>query len=131
MGNRFIGLSNKAIRENPCSSVAAFLRGPASKRQQCNIACLLDRQRQPSLMRRANAGQTARHNSPAFRHELRQQTNILVVDSFNLLDAELANLLTSEILASASAATFAAPARSARTRRWTSFPAIRPVTAGR
>src|SRR5580692_9562265 len=105
------------------------LRRASGEWQQRNIACLLDRQRQPSLMRRANAGQAPRHDSPALCHELRQQTNVLVVNGLDLFDAELANLLAPEIFAATRAA-LATAARPARTRR-TPLAAIRPVTAGR
>src|SRR5271167_4179174 len=100
---------------------------PAGKWQQRNIACLLDRQRQAPLVRSANPGQPSRHDPSAFRHKLRQQTDVLVVDGFNLLDAKLANLLAPEILAPTRAATLAAAARSTRTRRGTALAAIGPV----
>src|SRR5579864_3523789 len=124
--------SRTSKKDNPCESV--FIRGrflccSASEWQQSNIARLLDRQRQPSLVRSANAGQAPRHDPAAFRHELRQQTNVLVVDGLDLFDAELANLLAPEILPSTRAA-LATAARPARTRR-TPLAAIRPVTAGR
>ena len=86
-------------------------------------ACLMA-ERQTPLVRRANAGQTPRHDLAALGHELREQADVLVVDGFNLLDAELANLLAAEILASA----FAAAARAAGTRR---TPSPRsPITNG-
>ena len=90
------------------------LRRASGKRQQRNIACLLDRQRQASLMRRANAGQSPRDDPAAFGNKLREQTNILVIDSFNLFDAELANFLAAKILATTTAAALAAAAWSAR-----------------
>src|SRR5579864_9235046 len=102
---------------------------PSGKWQQGNIARLLDRQRQTPLVRRAHACQAPGHDPPAFRHELRQQTDVLVVDGLDLFDAELANLLAPEILPSTRAA-LATAARPARTRR-TPLAAIRPVTAGR
>jgi hypothetical protein len=108
-----------------------FLRSSASEWQQGNITSLLDRQRQPSLMRCANPSQPPRDNSPALRHELRQQTNVLIVDRLDLFDAELANFLAPEILAPTGAATLATTARSTRTRRRTPLAAIRPVAAGR
>ena len=62
------------------------------------------------LVRRAHARQAAWHDLAALGHELSQQPVVLVVDVFNLLDAELANLLAPEELAPAGAAL----ARSAR-----------------
>ena len=59
-------------------------------------------------MWRANAGQSPRHDLSAFGDKLREQTNVFVIDSFDLLDAELANLLAPEILAAT--ATFASAA---------------------
>ena len=108
-----------------------FLGCAAGKRQQSNIACLLDRQRQASLMRCANASQTPRHNPSAFRHELRQQTNVLVVDSLDLFDAELANFLAPEILPPTPTSALATTARSTGTRRGTALTAIGAVTARR
>src|SRR5580693_9030146 len=94
------------------STILCLLRAP-SERQQCDIARLLDRPRQTALVRRAYAGQTARSDLAAFRDELRQQTHILVIDCFDLFDAELANLFAPEELAPALAWT----ARTA-TRTW-------------
>jgi hypothetical protein len=81
-------------------------------------------------MRRANTGQPPRHNPPAFRHELGEQSNVLVVDSLNLFDAELANFLAPEILATTTAA-FATTTGSAWTRRGAAFAAIGSVAARR
>src|SRR5580692_11517587 len=124
--------SRTGKKDTPCQSV--FIRGrllcrASGEWQQRNIPRLLDRQRQPSLMRCANTGQAPGHDSPALCHELRQQTNVLVVDGLDFFDAEFANLLAPEILAATRAA-FATAARSAVTRR-TPLAAIRPVTAGR
>src|SRR5579864_3931342 len=69
-------------------------------------------------MRRANSGQPTGNDLPAFRHKLREQTNVFVVDVLDLLDAELADFLPPEILAAALAASRSAgPART-----WTSRP---------
>jgi hypothetical protein len=72
-----------------------LLRAPR-ERQQSDIARLLDRPRETALVRRAHSGQASRSDLAAFRHELRQQTYILVIDRFDLLDAELANFLAPE-----------------------------------
>src|ERR1700686_4043912 len=76
------------------------LRCPPGKRQQCDVARLLDGRGQPVLMRRAHAGQPPGHDLAALRHELAEQPVILVVDVRDLLRAELADLLAPEKLAS-------------------------------
>src|SRR5215831_4403661 len=53
------------------------------------------------LMRRAHARQSARHDLAALGHKLPKQPVILVVDVFDLLDAEFANLLAPKEFASA------------------------------
>ena len=58
-------------------------------------------------MRRANAGQSPRNDSSTFGDKLREQTNVLVVDSLDLFDAKLANLLAAKILAASTASTLA------------------------
>src|SRR5436305_12066706 len=63
-------------------------------------------------MRCAHAGQAPRYDLAALRYELTQKTVILVVDVFDLLDAELAYFLAPEEFAAASTA-FAGTARSA------------------
>src|SRR5258708_9667327 len=64
-------------------------------------------------MPRANSRESPRNDLPALGDEPRQQAHVLVVDTFDLLGAELADLLAPEVFASA----FARPARaSARTR---------------
>jgi hypothetical protein len=73
--------------------------------QQSDVASLLYCPRQSSLVRRANTGQTPRSDLPALRHELREETHVLVIDGFDLLDAKLANLLAPEVFASAFART--------------------------
>ena len=68
-------------------------------------------------MRRAHSGQASGNDLAAFRHELRQQANVFVVDGLDLFDAKFADLLAPEILSSAFAAT-----RATRTRRPTLAP---------
>src|SRR5262249_41825070 len=68
----------------------------------------LDRVGQAALVRRTHTGQAARHDLARLSHELPKQADILIVHAVDLLDAELANLLAAEELASAFA-------RSART----------------
>src|SRR3979490_2678431 len=61
----------------------------------------------------ANSCESPRNDLPALGDKPRQQAHVLVVDTFDLLGAELADLLTPEVFASA----FARPAwASARTR---------------
>jgi hypothetical protein len=118
---------NKKIREDPRKSVARFLRSPPGKRKQSDIPRLFDGQGQTSLVRRAHPGQTPGNDLAAFRHELRQQPDVFVIDGLNFLHAELANLLAAKIFAP----TFAAATRTAGT--WgTAFPIpIRGTVAGR
>jgi hypothetical protein len=100
----------------------------ACKWQQSNIPCLLDRQGQASLMRSAHARQATRYNPPAFRYELCEQTNVLVVDGLNLFHAEFADFFAPEILAPPTTATaLATAAWTARTKR--TALSIGPVTA--
>jgi hypothetical protein len=106
----------KKIREGPRNPWPDFLRGASGKRQQRNISRLLDGQGQTPLVRGANPGQPPWDDLPAFRHELGEQTNVLVIDGLNFLYAELANFLAAKIFAS----TFAA-ARATGTGR-TAFP---------
>src|SRR5712692_503535 len=89
-----------------------FLCSSAGKRQQGDVARLLDGRVQAPLVWGANTGQPPRNNFAAFRHELRQQPDVLVINGLNLLHAELANFLAPEILAAA-----LAPARAARSAR--------------
>ena len=55
------------------------------------------------LVRRAYARQPPRHDLAALGDELPEHAVILVIDVFNFLDAELANFLAPEKLASAPA----------------------------
>src|SRR5215813_12086115 len=86
------------------------------ERQQGDIPRLLDGRAQAALMRRAHAGQAARHDLAAFGDKLRQQTHIFVIDGFDLLGAELAHFLAAEVLA-ASRTALAGAAGAARPRR--------------
>src|SRR5246127_2548300 len=64
-------------------------------------------------MRRAHARQAARHDLAALGDELSEQPVVLVVDVFDLFDAELANLLAPEELASPGSAFAGRSTRSA------------------
>ncbi len=106
-------------------------RRAAGKWQQRDVARPLDGHAQPALVTRANARHPPRQNLPALLHELRQDVGALVVDEVHLLDAELAHLLLTKILALAPW-----PASgTARTATWSAFtprttvPAARSVAA--
>src|SRR5690348_16167786 len=73
----------------------------SAERQQSDIARLLDSRGEPPLVRRAHAAEPPGHDLAAFRHELREQAIVLVINGVNLLHAKLAHLLAAEILASA------------------------------
>jgi hypothetical protein len=85
------------------------------------------------LVRRAHTSQAPRHDLAALGYELTQKTVILVVDVFDLLDAELAYFLAPEELAAASAAfagttwsaTRSPKSRTISTRTWTLRPLAR------
>src|SRR4029077_17339872 len=79
------------------------------KRQQRNVARLLDRRRKTPLMRSAYAGQPARHDLTALSDELPQHAVVLVVAVLDLFHAELADFLAPEELASAFARWSAGP----------------------
>src|SRR5215472_10562186 len=78
-------------------------------------------------MRCAYARQPARDNLSALRHELPQQPVILIVDVFDFLRAELANLLTPEKFTSAALARRSArtASRSAKSRTISARPRTR------
>ena len=80
----------------PSTNDGLELLRPSGERQQCDIPRLLDRPRQPTLMRCAYARQATRRNLPALGDKLHQQPHILVIDGFNLLHAKLANFLAPE-----------------------------------
>ena len=71
--------------------------------QQGDVARLLDGSRQPVLVRSAYARQTARHDLAALGDELAEHAVVLIVDVFDFLDAELADLLAPEKFASTAA----------------------------
>jgi hypothetical protein len=119
------GSSQIYSNKKSVESVARFLRCASGKRQQRNIAGLLDCRGQAPLVRSADATEPARHDPPTFRHELGEQSDVFVIDCFNLFHAELANLLAPEIFSPARS-TFSTAAWSAPTR-WTTLAAIRPV----
>src|ERR1017187_4482519 len=89
-----------------------LLRRSSSKRQQSDVARLLDGRRQTVLVRGANAGQAPWHDLAALGDKLPEHAVILVVDVLEFLDAELANFLAPEKLAAATAFT-GRPARPA------------------
>src|SRR5882672_7635028 len=88
----------------PRSSVEMKLRSSPGKRQQRDVACLLDGGRQPPLVGRAYSRQAAWHDLAAFRDELPQEPVVLVVDGLNFFHAELADFLAPKILAASFAA---------------------------
>jgi hypothetical protein len=83
------------------------------KRQQSNVARLLDGPGKPPLVRSAHAGQPPGDDFAALGHEPLQQPYVAIRNRVNLFGAELANLLAPEKLAAASGA--AARAWTART----------------
>jgi hypothetical protein len=103
--------------------ILIFYRLSGRERQQGNVAGPLDCRCQAALVGRAYPGQTARHNLATLSHKLLQQPHIFVVDVVDLLDAEPANLLTPEKLASLIAASAVSTISSIAT--------IAPVTASR
>ena len=79
-----------------------------SKRQQSDVAGLLDGAGQAALVRCTNAGKAARHDLAALGHEALQQANVAIGNRIDLLGAELADLLSTEELAAATGAAAAA-----------------------
>jgi hypothetical protein len=73
------------------------------KRQQSDVACLLDGPRQPPLMGGADAGEAPGDYLAPLGNKLLQQAYIAIVDGIDFLDTELANLLAAKELASAAA----------------------------
>src|ERR1700683_1133235 len=67
------------------------------ERQQGDIARLLDGVGEPPLVRGADAGNAARDNLAALRHERVEQLHVLVIDVVDLLHAKPANFLATEI----------------------------------
>src|SRR5208282_719225 len=105
-----------------------YLLRAARKRQQRDIARLLDGPRQTALVRCAHARQASRSYLPALRYELGQQTHIFVIDRFDLLDAELANLLAPEELAAAFTGTAGTSAGTRTTWRPAALGAVTTTT---
>jgi hypothetical protein len=89
--------------------VTALVAG--CKRQQRDVARLLDGTREPPLMGGADAGKAPGDYLAPLGDELLQQAHIAIVDSVDLLDTELANLLAAKELASAAAGAAGASAR--------------------
>jgi hypothetical protein len=81
------------------------------KRQQSDIARLLDSPGQPALMGGADAGEAPGHYLAPLGDKLLQQANIAIVDGVDLFDTELANLLAAKELASAAGAAAGTSAR--------------------
>jgi hypothetical protein len=77
-------------------------------------------------MRRADASQAPRDDFAAFRHELREQTHVFVIDGLNLLRAKLADFLATEVLAPCAASALS-PSAAGPGR--TSFSSIRTIPA--
>src|SRR5579864_742324 len=99
---------SKTLEKNPC--IPALIRGeevltcPSCKRQQRDVAGLLDRRTQTALVWRAHTGQAARNDLPALGHKLRQQAHVFVIDRLDLLSTKLADLLATKIFSTAGAA---------------------------
>jgi hypothetical protein len=91
--------------------VTALVAG--CKRQQSDVACLLDGARQPPLMGGADAGEAPGYYLASLGNKLLQQAYIAIVDGIDLLDTELANLLAAKELASAAAGAAGTTARRA------------------
>src|ERR1039457_70127 len=91
------------------------------ERQQRDVPRLLDRVREPPLMRRAHARNAARHNLAPLRYEGVQHLHVLVVDIVDLLDAEPANLLAPEILFLLGGNRLVAAGGALRRAAWSSF----------
>src|SRR6266542_159446 len=81
--------------------MARFLRRASGKRQQSDIARLLDRRTQTALVRCTHSRKPARRNLAAFRHKLRKQSHVFVIDRCNFFGAELAHFFAAEVLATA------------------------------
>jgi len=66
------------------------------KRQQRDVACLLDGASKPALVRGANSGQAAGNNLPALGHKALQKAHVTVGDRVNLFRAEFADFSAPE-----------------------------------
>src|SRR5207247_5613606 len=95
-------------------------------RDERDLARALDRRLQLALVHRAGAGDAARQDLAALRHEWADQLDVLVIDVVDLVRAELADLAAPEqrppltlrlvarfLVAAAAAAAAAAPATTA------------------
>src|ERR1019366_2340147 len=91
------------------------------ERQQRDVPRLLDRVREPALVRRAHARNAARHDLAPLRHEGVQHLHVLVVDIVDLLDAEPAYLLAPEILLLLGGNRLVAARGALRRAAWSSF----------
>src|SRR5438874_2223164 len=91
----------------PCQSVNQKSLPARRKRQQSNVAGLLDSRGNTPLVRRANAAQAPRDDLAPLGDELPEQADVFVIDGVNLLHAKLADLLAAEKFASSIAATAA------------------------
>jgi hypothetical protein len=81
------------------------------KRQQSDVARLLDGSRQPPLMGGADAGEAPGYYLAPLSDKLLQQAYIAIVDGVDLFDTKFANLLAAKELASAAAGAAGASAR--------------------
>src|SRR4051812_4639126 len=68
------------------------------ERQQRDVPRLLDRVREPPLVRSADARNAPGNDLPPLRHERMQQLRVLVIDVVDPLDAETAHFLAPEVL---------------------------------
>jgi hypothetical protein len=107
----------------------AALRCSSRKRQQRDVARLLDGRGQPVLVRRAYPSQPPGHDLAALRDELSEQSVVFVIDVGDLLSAELANFLAPEKLASTFARRTTGPRSPASTasESWSVSPGTRSV----
>jgi hypothetical protein len=86
---------------HPLRSVSDTALVTLRKWQQSDVARLFDCPCNPALMRGADTSQAARHDFSTFRDKALQQAHVPVRNRVNLFDAELADLLAAEKLASA------------------------------
>jgi hypothetical protein len=82
------------LSEKPAKALVA-----SCKRQQGDVASLLDSAREAPLVRSADASQTTRHDLATLGHEALQQANVAVGNGVDFLGTELADLLAAEKLA--------------------------------
>src|ERR1035441_7871918 len=89
-------LPSRSISSRSMTSMIRLLE-LRRERQQGDVARLLDGVGQPPLVRGADAGNAARDNLAALRHERVEQLHVLVIDVVDLLHTEPANFLAAEI----------------------------------